>query len=226
MCADLSAGDRQLNWDFLGNCTGFTCLQGSSLSSIWFYWITRTANDFSPFEHMGKVFIMSACVVTMRWSSCADGLAGLVGEAARIFYVCWSKCTGDYQLNRDLLGICTGFTFFREVLLALSGSIGSLERKVTSLCLDRWVTHSYIFIHEFSFPSFVYLLISFACTSLICSSLQINKISMIESVPDWTWQIYLVSGMVLSSVGQLFDVLITVMWPMPQFFQNLEIRGQ
>jgi hypothetical protein len=73
---------------------------------------------------------------------------------------------------------------FREVLLALSGSIGSLERKVTSLCLDRWVTHSYIFIHEFSFPYFVYLLISFACPSLICSSLQINKISMIESVPD------------------------------------------
>jgi hypothetical protein len=33
---------------------------------------------------------------------------------------------------------------FREVLLALSGSIGSLERKITSLCLNRWVTHSYM----------------------------------------------------------------------------------
>jgi hypothetical protein len=62
---------------------------------------------------------------------------------------------------------------FREVLLALSGSIGSLERKITSLCLNRWVTHSYIFIYEFSFPSFVYLL-TFVFTSLICSSLPVK----------------------------------------------------
>lgn len=113
----------------------------------------------------------------------------MVSQALLVRALEFSMCAdlsaqGIINLIETCLESVLDSLIFREVLLALSGSIGSPERKITSLCLNRWVTHLYIFIHEFSFPSFVYLLISFACTSLICSSLQINKISMIESLPD------------------------------------------